>query len=57
MKLARHHEGMTVGPDEVDRRVTAAETEEIAGFCRFVLSDAGSYITGAILNIDGGRTL
>lgn len=31
--------------------------EEIAGFCRFVLSDAGSYMTGAVLNIDGGRTI
>jgi 3-oxoacyl-[acyl-carrier protein] reductase len=31
--------------------------EEIARFCRFVVSDAGSYITGAVLPIDGGRSI
>lgn len=31
--------------------------EEIAAFCRFIVSDRGSYITGAVLPIDGGRSL
>lgn len=31
--------------------------EEIAGFCRFLVSDDGAYVTGAVLPIDGGRTI
>lgn len=31
-----------------------AEPEEVAKFISFLLSDESSYITGAILNVDGG---
>ena len=51
-----------VTPAQIGALVTAlrmrGETvEEIAGFCRFLVSDDGAYLTGAVLPIDGGRTI
>ena len=33
------------------------EVADIAGLCVFLLSDAGSWITGQIINVDGGQSL
>jgi NAD(P)-dependent dehydrogenase (short-subunit alcohol dehydrogenase family) len=34
----------------------AAEAEEIAEVIAFVASDKASYLTGAVIPVDGGRT-
>jgi NAD(P)-dependent dehydrogenase (short-subunit alcohol dehydrogenase family) len=34
----------------------AAQVEEIADVIAFVSSDKASYITGAVIPVDGGRT-
>jgi NAD(P)-dependent dehydrogenase (short-subunit alcohol dehydrogenase family) len=34
----------------------AAQVEEIAEVIAFVASDKASYITGAVIAVDGGRT-
>ena len=34
----------------------AAQVEEIADVIAFVASDKASYITGAVIPVDGGRT-
>jgi NAD(P)-dependent dehydrogenase (short-subunit alcohol dehydrogenase family) len=34
----------------------AAEVEEIAEVIAFVASDKASYLTGAVIAVDGGRT-
>ena len=34
----------------------AAQVEEIAEVIAFVASDKASYITGAVIPVDGGRT-
>ena len=34
----------------------AAQVEEIAEVIAFVASDRASYITGAVIAVDGGRT-
>lgn len=33
------------------------EVADIAGLCVFLLSDAGSWITGQVINVDGGQSL
>ena len=32
------------------------EAEEFANMACFLVSDAGSYVTGASINVDGGRS-
>jgi NAD(P)-dependent dehydrogenase (short-subunit alcohol dehydrogenase family) len=34
----------------------AAKVEEIAEVIAFVASDKASYLTGAVISVDGGRT-
>ena len=40
-----------------DHRTPLAAAEELAATVQFLASDASSFITGQILNIDGGRSL
>jgi NAD(P)-dependent dehydrogenase (short-subunit alcohol dehydrogenase family) len=49
-------------PERIDQLGTttlvgrAAQVEEIAEVIAFVASDKASYITGAVIPVDGGRT-
>lgn len=50
----RHHEGLR---DMVLRKVPAARfglAEEVAALVTFLVSDASAYMTGQVLNVDGG---
>jgi NAD(P)-dependent dehydrogenase (short-subunit alcohol dehydrogenase family) len=61
--LERQHEAVGIAPEDARRRLTAnvpmgryGRPEEIAELAVFLASDASSFITGAALPIDGGRT-
>ena len=57
---SRVHRRSQLGSTEAFGETTllgrAAQAEEIAEVIAFVVSDAASYITGAIIAVDGGRT-
>ncbi|WP_449343259.1 SDR family NAD(P)-dependent oxidoreductase [Streptomyces silvisoli] len=49
-------EGMSEAMDAVAAQVPAAEPEEIAEAIAYLASDAASFVQGAHLAVDGGRT-
>ena len=47
---------MAIAADVTDRQRVQAMADEVAGLVCYLASDRATYLTGATLAVDGGRT-